>query len=181
MNLMSVIQILDKKFEPYISYNEIELAIDKMAKKINDELKDDLPVFLMILNGSFMFGADLMKRIDFPCEVSFVKVASYAGTKSTEEVKELIGLNEDLKGRNVVIVEDIIDSGLTIDGILKDLKNKGVKSVKISTLLLKPKAFKGSYDIDYVGMEIPNDFIVGYGLDYNQLGRNLKDIYKIVE
>jgi len=178
---MSVIQILDKKFETFIPYEEIDRAIEKMAEKINRDLKDEVPIFLVILNGSFMFAADLMKKITFPCEVSFIKLASYVGTQSTEKLKELIGLNEDLEGRTIVIVEDIIDTGNTLEGVLSSLKKMKTKEVKIATLLYKPEAFKGSYEIDYVGLEIPNDFIVGYGLDYNQQGRNLKDIYKIVE
>jgi hypoxanthine phosphoribosyltransferase len=178
---MSVIRIHDKEFETFIPYEEIDRAIGKVAEKINEELKDELPIFLVILNGSFMFAADLLKKIDFPCEVSFIKLASYVGTQSTEKLKELIGLNEDLEGRTIVIVEDIIDTGNTLEGVLKSLKKMKTKSVKIATLLYKPKAFKGSYKIDYVGIEIPNDFIVGYGLDYDQQGRNLKDIYKIVE
>ncbi len=178
---MSVIQIHDKKFETFIPYNQIEKAIDKVAEKINNDLKDEVPIFLVILNGSFMFAADLMKRIEFPCEVSFIKLASYVGTQSTEKLKELIGLNEDLKGRTIVIVEDIIDTGNTLEGVLASLKKMNTKEVKIATLLYKPQAFKGSYDIDYVGIEIPNDFIVGFGLDYDQQGRNLKDIYKIID
>ncbi len=178
---MSVIQIHDKKFETFIPYEEILKAIDKVAEKINTDLKDEVPIFLVILNGSFMFAADLMKRVDMPCEVSFIKLASYVGTQSTEKLKELIGLNEDLEGRTIVIVEDIIDTGNTLEGVLASLKKMNTKEVKIATLLFKPEAFKGSYDIDYVGIEIPNDFIVGYGLDYDQQGRNLKDIYKIID
>ena len=178
---MSIIQILDKKFETFIPYSKIAAAIDKMAVKINHDLKGKTPIFLVILNGSFMFAADLMKKIEFPCELSFIKLASYKGTQSTEKAKELIGLNEDLKGRTVVIVEDIIDSGLTIAGVIKQLTNMGVEDIKISTLLYKPAAFKENYKVDYIGLEIPNDFIVGYGLDYNNQGRNYKDIYKIVE
>jgi hypoxanthine phosphoribosyltransferase len=178
---MSIIQILDKKFETFIPYNEIETAIAKMAEKMNPELRDKKPIFLVILNGSFMFAADLMKMMDFPCEISFIKLASYSGTQSTENVKELIGFNEDIKGRTIVIVEDIIDSGLTLAGVIGQLNKMGAAEVKISTLLFKPNAFKEHYNIDYIGIEIPNDFIVGYGLDYNQYGRNYKDIYKITE
>lgn len=178
---MSIIKILDKQFETFIQYSEILAAIDKMAVKINSDLKDKTPIFLVILNGSFMFAADLMKKIEFPCELSFIKLASYEGTRSTEKVKELIGFNEDIKGRTIVIVEDIIDSGLTLAGVTKQLTNMGVEDIKIATLLYKPAAFKENYKIDYIGIEIPNEFIVGYGLDYNQQGRNLKDIYKIVE
>ena len=178
---MSIIQIHDKKFETFIPFEEIENAIDKIALKINSDLKDEVPIFLVILNGSFMFAGDLMKRVVMPCEVSFIKLASYSGTKSTENIKELIGLNEDLEGRTIVIVEDIIDTGNTLEGVLTSLKKLKTKNVKVATLLFKPQAFKGSYNIDYIGIEIPNDFIVGYGLDYDQLGRNLKDIYKIIK
>ena len=178
---MSIIKILDKKFETFIPFSDIEAAIDKMAVKMNHDLKDKMPIFLVILNGSFMFAADLMKRMNFPCELSFIKLASYEGTQSTEKVKELIGFNEDIKGRTIVIVEDIIDSGLTLAGVTKQLTNMGVKDIKIATLLYKPNAFKEDYKIDYIGIEVPNEFIVGYGLDYNNQGRNYKDIYKIVE
>jgi len=178
---MSIIQILDKKFETFIPYEEIDTAIEKMALTINNELHDKTPIFIVILNGSFMFAADLMKKMEFPCEISFIKLASYKGTSSTENVKELIGFNEEIKGRTIVIVEDIIDSGLTLAGVNRQLKEMGVGEIKIATLLYKPNAFKENYKIDYIGLEIPNDFIVGYGLDYNQQGRNFKDIYKIIE
>ncbi len=178
---MSTIQILDKKFETFIPFEKIDDAISKMAVKMNDELKDKTPIFVVILNGSFMFAGDLMKKMDFPCEISFIKLSSYSGTQSTENVKELIGFNEEIKGRTIVIVEDIIDSGLTLAGVTKQLDQMGAGDVKVATLLYKPAAFKEHYKIDYIGLEIPNDFIVGYGLDYNQQGRNYKDIYKIVE
>lgn len=177
-----IIQIYDKRFEPFIEFVKIDAAIAQMADKMNRELRDHNPLFIPILNGAFMFAADLFKKLDFPCEISFVKMASYLGTTSTEVVKELIGFDpENIKGRTVVLVEDIIDSGLTVEKLLKQLNQSSVKEVKIATLLMKPDAFKGSYRVDYVGLEIPNDFIVGYGLDYNQQGRNYKDIYKIVE
>ena len=178
---MSIIQILDKKFETFIPFEKINAAIEQMAVKINNDLKEKTPIFLVILNGSFMFAGDLMKKMEFPCEISFIKLASYAGTQSTENVKELIGFNEDIKGRTIVIVEDIIDSGFTLAGVTKQLNEMGAGEVKIATLLFKPQAFKETYKIDYIGLDIPNDFIVGYGLDYNQQGRNYKDIYKIVE
>jgi len=178
---MSIIQILDKKFETFIPFEKINAAIKQMAVKINNDLKEKTPIFLVILNGSFMFAGDLMKKMEFPCEISFIKLASYAGTQSTENVKELIGFNEDIKGRTIVIVEDIIDSGFTLAGVTKQLNEMGAGEVKIATLLFKPQAFKETYKIDYIGLDIPNDFIVGYGLDYNQQGRNYKDIYKIVE
>lgn len=181
ISIMSKIKILDREFETFIRYEEIDAAIDKMAVTINNEMKDKTPIFLVILNGSFMFAGDLMKKLDFPCELSFIKLASYSGTGSTNKVKELIGFTQDIKGRSIVIVEDIVDSGLTLSGLTKQLLTMGAGEVKIATLLFKPKAFKEDYPIDYIGIEIPNDFIVGYGLDYYEQGRNLKDIYKVIE
>jgi hypoxanthine phosphoribosyltransferase len=176
-----VIQIHDKKFETFIRFAEIDKAVEKIANLMNKELHDKRPLFIAVLNGSFMFASDLFHKIDFPCEITFVKLASYSGTQSTENVRQLIGVDEDIVGRNVVVIEDIIDSGLTMERVLAQLKMIGAADIKIATLLYKPDAFKGSYDIDYVGIEIGNDFIVGYGLDYDKLGRNFKDIYKIVE
>ena len=176
-----VIQIHDKKFEPFIRFDEIDKAVEKIANRMNKELYDKKPLFMAVLNGSFMFASDLFHKIDFPCEITFVKLSSYSGTNSTENVRQLIGIDEDIVGRNVVVVEDIIDSGLTMERILAQLKMIGAVDIKIATLLYKPDAFKGSYTIDYVGLEIGNDFIVGYGLDYDKLGRNYKDIYRITE
>ena len=176
-----VIQIHDKKFEPFIKFDEIDKAVEKIAHRMNKDLHDKKPLFIAVLNGSFMFASDLFHKIDFPCEITFVKLASYSGTQSTENVRQLIGIDEDIVSRNVVVVEDIIDSGLTMERVLAQLKMIGAADIKVATLLYKPNAFKGSYDIDYVGLEIGNDFIVGYGLDYDKLGRNYKDIYKIVE
>ncbi len=175
------IRVHDLLFEKSIDFQEIDSAIDRIATQMNKDLPDKNPLFLSILNGAFMFSADLFKKLHFSCEISFVKLASYSGTKSTESIRQLIGLDEDIVGRNIVIIEDIIDSGLTIERILSQLKMVGAAEIKIATLLYKPKAFKGSYAIDYVGMEIGHDFIVGYGLDYDKKGRNFKDIYKIVE
>ena len=178
---MSNIKIHDKYFEPFILFDEIDKAISKLAVKINKDMEGRTPIFLVILNGSFMVAGDLLKKIDVSCEVSFVKLASYVGTKSTEKVRQLIGFDEDIKGRTIIIVEDIIDSGITMENVLSQLDSMGAADVRIATLLFKPKAFQKSYKINYVGIEIPNDFIVGYGLDYDSQGRNLKDIYKIVE
>jgi len=176
-----VIQIHDKKFEPFIKFEEIDQAVAKIANRMNKDLHDKKPLFIAILNGSFMFASDLFHKIDFPCEITFVKLASYSGTKSTETVRQLIGIDEDIVGRNVVLIEDIIDSGLTMERVLAQLKMIGAADIKIATLLFKPNSFKGTYPIDYVGIEIGDDFIVGYGLDYDKHGRNFKDIYKIVE
>lgn len=177
----STIKVKDKVFSIFIKADIIEAAIQKVADSINIDAKDENPVFLVVLNGAFMFAADLLKKVTVNCSISFVKLASYAGTTSTDTVKELIGLNEDLKGRSVIVVEDIIDTGKTLNVLLDLLKVHGVGKVRIATLLYKPDAFQGHYAIDYVGMEIPNDFIVGYGLDYDGFARNLPDIYKIVE
>ena len=178
---MDNIKIHDKYFEPFILFDEIDKSISKLAIDINKDMQGQTPIFLVILNGSFMFAGDLLKKIELPCEVSFVKLASYIGTKSTENVRELIGFDEDIKGRSIIIVEDIIDSGITMENVLAQLDRMGAADVRIATLLFKPDAFQKSYKIDYVGINIPNDFIVGYGLDYDNQGRNLKDIYKIVE
>ncbi len=178
---MKEIQLKDKRFAIEISEDHILKQVRRVAEKINNDLVGKKPLFLVVLNGAFMFASDLMKNIDIDCEISFVKLSSYQGTQSTEKVKELIGLNENLKGRTVVIVEDIVDTGITMEGIINDLHKKGVAETRIATLLFKPKAFQKSYKVDYIGMEIPNDFIVGYGLDYDGLGRNFRDIYKIMD
>lgn len=178
---MNSIKLHDKYFEPFIRFEKIDNAINKIADNINRDIEGRTPIFLVILNGSFMFAGDLLKKIDLSCEVSFVKLTSYVGTKSSKKVKQLIGFNEDIKGRTIIIVEDIIDSGITMGNVLGQLEKMGAADVRIATLLFKPNAFEKSYKIDYIGIEIPNDFIVGYGLDYNNLGRNLRDIYKIIE
>ena len=178
---MNTIKIHDKYFKPFISSTEIDVAISKVATKINKDMENKTPIFLVILNGSFMFASDLLKKVELPCEISFVKLASYEGTSSTETVRQLIGFDEDLTGRSVVIIEDIIDSGITMENVLGQLETMGAEDVKIATLLYKPDAFRKDYKIDYVGLDIPNDFIVGYGLDYDGQGRNLKDIYRITD
>lgn len=172
------IKLLDKVFELFIKNETIEAAVNKVAKNLNHSLKGRNPVFLCVLNGSFMFAADLLKRIDIPCEVSFVKLNSYSGTESTGKLKKLIGLNESLKSRTIVIVEDIVDSGNTITKLHKELIDIQVEKILIATLLLKPNAYSGTIPINYAGIEIPDEFIVGYGLDYNGYGRNLTDLYR---
>lgn len=152
-----------------------------MADKINADMADKNPLLLAVLNGSFVFAADLMRMINIPCEISFVKLASYQGTTSTGTVKEVIGINEDISGRTVIIVEDIVESGLTMKRMIESLGTRNPESIHICTLLLKPERLKVPLDIEYVAMEIPNDFILGYGLDYDQQGRNLRDIYTLVE
>ena len=178
---MSTIKVLDKEFKLYIKQEEIEAVIKDIAHQINEEYKDKNPLFLVMLNGAFMFASQLFKEIVIDCETSFVKYSTYSGTQSTCEVKELIGLNSNLKGRNVIIIEDIIDSGFTMNCLLQKLEAMEVGSAKIATMLFKPDAFKFNYKIDYIGMNIGNEFIVGYGLDYNEYGRNHASIYKVVE
>ncbi|RLD61855.1 MAG: hypoxanthine phosphoribosyltransferase [Bacteroidetes bacterium] len=175
------IKVLDKEFEISITHEQIQQAIERVAQKINSELSHKDVIFLGILNGAFMFASDLYKNLTFNSQISFLKLASYSGTSSSGNVKRLIGVNEDLKGKTVVIIEDIIDSGHTIDNIIKQLKGYEPAEVRIATFLFKPDAYKVDIPIDYIGMEIPNDFIIGYGLDYNGYGRNLKHIYKIIE
>jgi hypoxanthine phosphoribosyltransferase len=178
---MSKIQVKDKFFEKFITTTEIDAAVQKVADGINRDYRTKNPVFLAMLNGAFIFAADLMRKINIPCEISFVKYSSYSGTKSTEKLNELIGLNEDLKGRHVIVLEDIVDTGITMNKLLKDIAEKEPADVKVACFCFKPDAFKHFFPIDYLGMSIPNEFILGYGLDYDGQGRNLADIYKIVE
>ncbi|MGQ1787295.1 MULTISPECIES: hypoxanthine phosphoribosyltransferase [unclassified Saccharicrinis] len=178
---MKRIKLLDREFELSLSYKEIDGAIEKIADKMNKELAGVDPLMICILNGSFMFAADLMKKVNFPCKISFVKLSSYEGTGTTGTVKELIGLTENIEGRTVVILEDIIDTGITIEKIIKQLEGYKPKDLKIASMLFKPEACKADINVDYIGLEIPNDFIVGYGLDYDGYGRNLPDIYTVVE
>jgi hypoxanthine phosphoribosyltransferase len=176
-----MIQLHDKYFVPFISEEEIGFAIKSMAKQMDDDFFDEIPVFIGVLNGSFIVLSDLMKNYRGMCEVSFVKMASYEGIKSTNEVKEIIGLNQNLEGRTVVIVEDIVDTGNTIEELKAILKNQKVKHLKIATLFFKPDAYKKDIKLDYIGIRIPNKFIVGFGLDYDGLGRNLQDVYQLAE
>mgnify|MGYP001751312292 FL=1 len=178
---MSVIQIKDKRFKTFIPEEKIMKEVARVADEINRDLSGTNPLFISVLNGSFMFTADLMKHLTMPCEVSFVKLASYEGTSSTGKVKELVGLGDDITGRTVVIVEDIVDTGLTMKQLVETLRARGPKDIKIATLLVKPDKLKVELDINYVAMNIPNDFIVGYGLDYDGLGRNYRDIYTVIE
>lgn len=178
---METITVKDKKFSLFIPSSEIQKSIKTLADKINADFKNEKPLFIVILNGAFMFAADLFKHIKLDCEISFAKLASYEGTKSTSHVKKLIGLAENIKDRKIIIVEDIIDTGITIDNIIKEIEQQHPQQIKICTLFFKPMALKKEIKIDYIGMEIPNDFIVGYGLDYDGQGRNLPDIYKIAE
>lgn len=174
-----MIKLHDLYFEKFFHRSELNLAVNGVALRINDDFKGKNPVFLIILNGAFFFGSDIIRKFEGNCEISFIKVASYEGTKSTGEISTVIGVEPSLRGRSVIVIEDIVDSGNTIEAIIKILQQEEVMEIKIATLFYKPKAYKKSAKIDYVGLEIENDFIVGYGLDYNGLGRNLKDIYKV--
>ena len=166
-------------FRPSIKEAEILQRVQAVADRINHDLAGKNPLFLAVLNGSFIFAADLMRRITIPCEISFVKLASYQGITSTGTIKEVIGINEDLTGRTIVIVEDIVDTGLTMKRMVESLGTRNPESIHICTLLLKPDKLQVDLNIEYAAMEIPNEFIVGYGLDYDQQGRNLRDIYTI--
>lgn len=174
---METITVKDLSFKPFISEEELDVAIKKVAQKINEDYKGKTPIFLGVLNGSFMFMGDLMKSINLDCYTSFVKMASYEGTESTGKINELIGLNEDIEGEDIILVEDIVDTGNTLVKLFDILKEKNPKSIKIATLLYKPEAYNKDHKIDYVGKEIPNAFVLGYGLDYDGLGRNLSSIY----
>ncbi len=176
------VRLKDREFKPYLREDQIIERIREMAAAMTRDLKGKEVVFLVVLNGAFLFAADLIRRIRLTsCEVSFLKLSSYKGTKSTGTIRELFGINEVLEGKSVVIVEDIIDTGSTLESILHNLERFHPVEVKTSTLLFKPGAYSRKHDIDYVGFEIPNDFIVGYGLDYDGLGRNLRDIYQVIE
>lgn len=174
-----MIQILDKQFETFLPAEIIQEEISVLAKKINEDYQGKDVIFIAVLNGAFMFAGDLFKKITLPCEISFVKVSSYHGVETSGRVDELIGLNTDISNKHVVIIEDIVDTGITIDKIFTLLRFHQPASVKIATLLFKPNAFQGKNDPDYVGFTIPNAFVVGYGLDYNEKGRNLDAIYQL--
>lgn len=174
-------QIEDKEFELYIRSEEIQKAITRVAQRIKDDYQNKDVIFVGVLNGAFMFVSDLLKQIDFQCEVSFIKVASYDGTTSTGKVHELIGLVNDIKNKHVIILEDIVDTGLTLDKIFSMINHDHPSSLEVATLLYKPAAFNGKHAPKYVGLEIPNDFIVGFGLDYLEFGRNTRNIYKLKE
>ena len=177
---MDTIQVHDKKFTPSIPAEDIQKQVMRVAQAINRDYKDQTPLFLVVLNGAFVFAADLLREVNVPSEVSFVKLASYEGTSSTGTVREIIGLNTDITGRPEIIVEDIVESGITMAHMIDRLKSQNPSSIEICTLLLKPECLQVKLDIKYVAMEIPNDFILGYGLDYNGQGRGLKDIYTIL-
>lgn len=179
---MDIIQLHDKKFESFISKEEISKRVKYLAKQISDDLdENEIPIFIGILNGSFMFVADFVREYPYECHLTFVKLASYQGTNSSGKIKHLVGINEDLDGKTVVILEDIIDTGNTLSEIYNIFEEKNVKKLVIATLFFKPDVFRKSLHIDYIGMSIKDKFIVGYGLDYDGLGRNLPDVYQLHE
>jgi hypoxanthine phosphoribosyltransferase len=178
---MSIVQIKDKSFSVSIPEEEILRRVQAVADKINRDMDGKNPLFLAVLNGAFVFAADLMRRVTIPCEISFVKLASYQGVTSTGKVSEVLGINEDLTDRTVVIIEDIVDTGLTMKRMIETLGTRNPASIHICALLVKPDKLQVDLNIEYAAMEIPNDFIVGYGLDYDQQGRNLRDIYTLVK
>ena len=174
------VNILDKKFRELIPEQALQERIDEMAARINLDFEGKEVVFVGILNGAFMFAADLFKRIDLKARITFIKLASYAGTSSSGAIKELIGWNEELKDKQVIIIEDIVDTGETLEYTVNNLIIRNVTDIRIVALLLKPDSYRKNIRIDYVGYEIPNDFVVGYGLDYNGFGRNLPSVYTLI-
>lgn len=178
---MRRIKIQDKEFKIFIPYANIKRAVDNIALQINNEFIDKEVLFIVVLNGAFMFSAELLKSIKVTSRVSFVKLSSYAGDTTTGNVKEIIGLNEDIKDKNIVIIEDIVDTGHTIESLVKQLKNQKPASLKVATLLFKPQSYLKNMKIDYVGLEIVNEFVIGFGLDYNGYGRNYENIYALIE
>lgn len=176
-----VVQVHDKRFRLFITDAQIQKEVARIAVEMNRDLADKDPIFLGILNGAFMFAGDLYKQLTFPCQITFLKLASYSGTHSTGTVKQLIGINRDLKDRVVVVLEDIVDTGVTLETIIRQLSGYQPKEIRVATFLHKPEATVEEVKLDYVGMEIPNDFILGYGLDYNGYGRNFKEIYQLVD
>ena len=176
---MNEIQVLDKVFDLYIPYDEITRRIDSMTERMTADLEGKNPLFVVMLNGAFMFASELLQRLNFAAEVSFVKMSSYVGTQSSGKVQQLIGLTDNIVGRDIVIIEDIVESGLTMHYMLDMLKNQGAGSVRIAAMFVKPHCMQYDVKIDYPIMEIGDNFIVGFGLDYNGYGRNLKSVYKL--
>ena len=180
---MAKIKLQNRTFVPYISNEEIEKAIDRVAEKVNADYKGctDVPIILCVLNGSIIFTAELLKRLTFNCELATIRLSSYQGTETTGVTRKVLGLTVSLKGRRVIVVEDIVDTGHTITDLTRILADEGASDVKVCTMLFKPAIFKSTIKLDYVAMEIEPKFIVGFGLDFNELGRNLKDIYILDE
>jgi hypoxanthine phosphoribosyltransferase len=178
--MQQTVKLGDKTFQKYIEEAKIQEAVKRIGEQINQDYEGKCPLIIPVLNGSFMFAADLVKQLTCLCEVSFIKASSYRGTNSSGELTSLIGINEDISGRDIILLEDIIDTGHTLSKIIPLFKELKPASIKVVTLLFKPAAFKANMQIDYIGIEIPNEFIIGYGLDYNGLGRNLKEIYQVI-
>lgn len=178
---MANVKLNNMEFEPYIKYGEIKKSIDRIAKRINADYKGakDVPVILCVLNGAMMFTSELMKRFKFDCELATIRMSSYQGTSSTGIMRKVLGLTTHVKGRRVIVVEDIVDTGATVASLVEILREKGASEVKICTMLHKPAIYKGSIKLDYVAMEVAPKFILGFGLDYNEMGRNYKDIYTL--
>lgn len=174
-----MIRLHDKEFVPFLSAAEIDAALERIAREVSKDVKEEIPLFIGVLNGAFIVVADLLKKYKGPCEVSFVKMSSYKGTASTGNVNSLIGINENIEGRTVILVEDIVDTGNTLEVLHELMKKEKVKTLKTATLFFKPEAYKKQLPIDYIGIEIPNKFIVGFGLDYDGLGRNLPEVYQL--
>lgn len=177
---MKNIKVKDKEFTPFISESKIQRTVKQISRQVNQDMTGKVPLFLVILNGAFIFASDLLRRITIDCDITFVKLASYQGTSTTSSVKELIGLGEVVKDRTVIIVEDIVDTGITIDHVIRMLKKMEASDVKVAAMFFKPDAFQKDFRIDYKGMDIPPDFVVGYGLDYDGFGRNHPGLYRLV-
>ena len=175
----TVIKLRDQYFKPFLSEEEIQTAVKKLADEVAQDYKEETPIFVGVLNGAFMFVSDFLKAYPYPCEVSFVKMSSYGGLTSTGIVETLLDVSEDIEGKSVIILEDIIDTGRTLQELIHMFSNINVKEFKIASLFYKSEIYNGEYTIDYVGIEIPDKFIVGYGLDYKELGRNLTQVYKL--
>ena len=178
---MKRIKVHDKEFEIFIPGDRLQTVISEMAEQINHDLAGREVIFMGILNGAFMFASDLVRQIRLDCQITFLKLASYTGTSSTGNVKRLIGINEDIYNKTVVILEDIVDTGVTLEDIIKQLTGYEPREIRVATMLLKPEAYLKNIPIDYVGIEIPREFVVGYGLDYEGYARNLTDIYKVTK
>lgn len=178
---MSTIKVRDLSFRPYITHDEIQKQVIRIAGEIDQEYREKCPLFIAILNGSFMFASELFKNITIEAEISFIKLASYKGTRSTGNVITSIGLDETLKERHVIVLEDIVDTGKTLSAFLPQLANQQPASLRVASLLQKPEALEHELKVDYLGFEVPNKFLLGFGLDYDGLGRNLRDIYQLVE
>lgn len=177
--MADTVKLHDLEFMPYLSEKELDGIVDRLASEINTKYQGKSPLFVVVLNGAFMFASDLFKKVDVHCEVSFLRVSSYRGTASTGEVKEMMPIGTDVSNRDIILLEDIVDTGKTMGEVKRKMLEAGATSVSICTLLYKPDAFQGDYIVDLVGIEIPDRFVVGYGLDYDGLGRNLPFLYQI--